>query len=108
VDERRHSPGRRERDHIIDWIWRELDALKADLVRDIERLERDLELLEQTFQLRVKELEVFHIEERTKLGARLHEREEARAEGLRRWQKVAITVTSLGTVAAIVEPFVLR
>jgi hypothetical protein len=108
VDERRHSPGRRERDHIVDWIWRELDALKADLVRDIERLERDLELLEQTFQLRVKELEVFHIEERTKLGQRLHERDEARAEGLRLSQKVGIAVGVVGTLAAIVEPFLLR
>lgn len=109
------SPGRRQSDRLLDAIWREFDGLERDLRRDLERLEKQLDRLEQHLESRVDELEEFHITERAKSGERVREEvaqidrdTRTRTRKMERWTKVAVAFGVLGTLAAIVEPFLLR
>lgn len=96
-EERRHSPGRRDRDRILDAIWRELDDLKDNLRRELDRLERDLEQLEEKLLGKVHGLETFHIEEATEDRLRFA----TRARGMEKWSKWSIAIGALGTLAGI-------
>jgi hypothetical protein len=93
-DRRRHGPGRRESDRILDALWRELDALQTGLRRDLERLERQVDRLEEHVEERVDALESFHIQERTKDNLAVVEQ----TDRLGRWTKVGIAFGIVGVL----------
>jgi hypothetical protein len=98
-DDRRAGPGRRESDRLFDAIWREIDNLRARLLREIDRLEDDLDTLAERLREQVRELEIFHIEERARMG----ERVAGRARSMARWTKTSIAFGVLGVAFGILE-----
>jgi hypothetical protein len=114
VAERRGTPeGRREDDRSIDLLLDRLRALEEAFRRDLDRLgdevddlrdsageareaqRRALDVLRDAIDKRVRELEEFHITERTRAGERIERR-------LRRAQLIASVSAGGATVAATV------
>jgi sugar-specific transcriptional regulator TrmB len=80
------QPGSR----LLDAIWRELE-------RRFDRVDDQIDQLEEDLNRRVDHLEIYHAEERARAGERLRDR----ALRLERWQKVSIAIGALGTLCGL-------
>lgn len=103
-EDRRINPGRRESDVALDALYRELDRVW----RELEGLEKALEVVRTHFHARVSELAQHDIVERTKVGERTQEEVERVRRIDRRWNRLAVFIALISTTAAILEPFFLH